>query len=570
MAPKAKAAAKEEAPKAEEPPAEEAPKTAPLVWVFGINDHLELPQKLPAGFAPSGDLRQDFADLGERLGVVLHPAFKPKVKPEPAVPTRSSLSLKNEGGPPPLVVNTAHPVAGIEGALFSIRSVLLDQASMSVLSMVLPTCPQLRVLTFSDCRLDGDMLKLLRQGLEGGSAVESLQIEWNPIELPLPAEDGEDAEAAPQASPKGDQDAAGGELGDGRLEERERRRYRLQSQRHLRSFGEWLESFAVESEDGDGSKVPVWQTLSEGCPFDLKLGKGEFVDVLDSALAVPGGPAAEIFEVLDGPDYAAGAGKIPLSTLRAALESLPAEEDEEANKADPVGLALAEFVSGDCCLESISLRACAITRRELAPLTEALALCPWQLRSLNLWENRICDRAAEALATALEKYRGLEYLGLGRNRITDIGCASICRPYNIVVLTEETKKAAEDGIKEQQAHLDAVAKAKAKAKAAPGPERKRQEKNFVDEMEERPPASEEEGPTWAVRKYSELKVLTLSDNPIRELKTLEAMQPLGPRGVELAMRGTPAAAQLLAKRPELAKEKKPFFPGGEGWLVRVL
>eukprot|EP00913_Durusdinium_trenchii_P025296 g23747.t1 len=127
---------------------------------------------------------------------------------------------------------------------------------------------------------------------------------------------------------------------------------------------------------------------------------------------------------------------------------------------DPLGLSLAGLLEPSCVLESVSFRACAISRFELGPISAMLSKCPWQLRALNLWENRICDHGAELLASALDAYRGLEFLGLGRNRITDSGLEALCQPFKPVQLDKVELAAARDRIAKQEAATKAAAKDK--------------------------------------------------------------------------------------------------------------
>ena len=200
------------------------------------------------------------------------------------------------------------------------------------------------------------------------------------------------------------------------------------------------------------------------------------------------------------------------------------------------------------------------------------------------WENRICDRGAELLAGALDLYRGLEYLGLGRNRITDVGLQALCRPFKALQLEETELAAARDQIAKQQAAAKSVADAKEKAQAQ-GTEfhgrQRRASVPLVDELEER---AAEPGPSFFLRKLSELRCLVLSENPIRSADVLEAIQPCGPRGADLLLRCTPAATELGTRRPELLKEKerKPLLNLGqnlghgkdaaaplEGWVLRL-
>merc|ERR1712039_193013 len=252
-----------------------------------------------------------------------------------------------------------------------------------------------------------------------------------------------------------------------------------------------------------------------------------------------------------------GQGRISLASMRAALESLP-EESPDDETADPIGSVLGGFMNGECVLEAVSIRACAVGRQELKPISEAIAKCPWQLRCLNLWDNRISDRGAEMLAGALDVYRGLEYLGLGRNRVSDTGLSALCKPFQIQTLDEVSLKDAQDRIKEQGARKEAAAKAKAKAQPKPVGQRFRREPLIViDELEERPAKEEGAESTWLLRRPSELKVLVLSDNPVKRADVVESLQPYGPRGAELVLRGTPAATALITKRPDLASKPRP-------------
>lgn len=549
------------------------------MWTYGCNEHLDLDLKeLPAEYKPVGLLKQDFPEVCKCVGVVPHPAFKPSPPPrrpskQPGIATqrRSSMAPRKNSLPSgedaeEQVRAIAAAAAALSSPVLAVRSVLLDRGTVQVLSVLLPHCTHLRQLNFSDCRLDLEMLGLLRRGLRGNSTVEALQIEWNPFELPLPAAD---AGGAGKPSPAGAVGAgaaagtSGGEEGAGAsMEARERCRYRLQSQRCLRSFGLWITDLC------GGSMDKAWQALA-GTSVDKLLSLSEFHDLLEDCLGAVGAHVGEVFDVLDGPDYGGGMGRVSVGELRSALEELP-EEPPGSEEADPIGAAIKDFADGDCTLECLSLRACAFGWPEVVPLTQALAKCPWQLRSLNFWDNRICDRGARAIAAALEQYRGLEYLGCGRNRVTDAGLAALCKPFQALNLDEAGKKAALDRIKDQEGKIQAKAKAKAAPKSAAGGRALREPTLFVDELEERPPVVDGGEPSYSLRRPSELKLLNLSENPIQKLGTLEMLQPLGPKGAELVLKATPAAAALLAKRPDLAgKDRKPFCPGGEGWVVRA-
>jgi hypothetical protein len=267
--------------------------------------------------------------------------------------------------------------------------------------------------------------------------------------------------------------------------------------------------------------------------------------------------------------------------------------EADCGDADDAGRALSDFLDDENVLECFSLRACALKRSQIAPMAVMLAKSqPWQLRQLNLWENAICDDAAADLAVALQEYRGLEYLGLGRNRITDVGAIAVCRPLASEILNETEVEPVRAHIKDQQERYDAAAKAKAKAKPKAGSKtrQRREAPLFVDELEERPAADDsgESAQTrWVLRKHSELKILSLMENPIRNVTTLQKLQPFGPRRAEgpraeLTLLGTPAAETLLLKYPDLSsKERRSFcfpssghadVPGGtsDGWLLRLL
>jgi len=196
-------------------------------------------------------------------------------------------------------------------------------------------------------------------------------------------------------------------------------------------------------------------------------------------------------------------------------------------------------------------------------------------------------------------YRGLEYLGLGKNRLTQAGMSSVVKPFQIEVFGEARYQEIMDEKAQQEGggKADPKGKAKAKPKAKPEARRdsqgtarrasmaksgrcKREATKTEEEIEEVPG----DPPTYILRRPCELRTLTLSENPISGAEVVEALQPHGPRGAELVLRGTPAAAQLIAKRPELAvKVLRPpaglagplpgsnlgSAPSGDGWVLRV-
>mmetsp|Transcript_23441 Transcript_23441/g.43174 ORF Transcript_23441/g.43174 Transcript_23441/m.43174 type:complete len:591 (-) Transcript_23441:139-1911(-) len=550
------------------PPQERGP-----LWVYGVNAHLSN-LELPPGFAPTGNIRPDYVSLCRAVGAVPHPAFKPK----PVVPLKRKESTHRKPSKAHFV--DSEPEAPKEETSFCARSFLLDNPSMRLFSLLLPSSACLKVLVFSECSLDMEMLGWLRAGLAGSPSIEALQVEWNPFELPLPSL--EEVEATSQKSAEADSEDAlsplqmswrGGPPGGGGetdlLELRERRRYLLQSQRSLSSFKSWLATCC------DGNLGDAWKSLDVDGDIGTLLTKLDFHDRIEARLGLSGQHVLEVFDILDGPDYAAGEGKLSLLALKEAMEFLPGLVLPEGQQ-DPIGGTLATFLEGDAHLESVSFRACSVAWPELQPMCNVLASKPWQLRCLNLWDNRICDYGAELLARALEEYRGLEYLGLGRNRITDSGLEVLCSPFNHVVVTETGLKAAQERVKQQQDHLTQLTKAKAKAK--PDPSKKpaaaatsrhtREPVYFVSTLEEVKSELEGASPSWILKRGCELKSLNVAENPIRTTEVVEAVHTRGPTGAELVLRGTPAAERLLKAGGKVMEQRRPTAVAG-GWLLRL-
>lgn len=552
------------------------------VWLYGINDHLDAPSTLPSSFQPSGLLCADFRALSADVKMAVHPAFKIKKKMVNDRHSKRSAAVER-------VHSVAHEPKWVqipEGPVLTIRSFLMDRSALQLLSLLLPVTSNVKVLCFSECRLDIEMLKLLRQGLTGACLVESLQIEWNPLDLPLgplpeepdltqetasaPVQDWDTGASTVAPSEAGSKDGmSGAAIWLQSLEAQERKRYTQQSQRLLRSFREWLEQLNTSLE-------ATWSILEEAqVSFSASFSQGQFHELMTTTLGVSGRQVVQVFDVLDGPDFGAGMCSITLDQLREALEGLPDLGTDTDLSGDPIGVAFASFLDGESVLESFSVRACELTRMELVPLANALAACPWQLRVLNLWENRICDRGAEILAGALNVYRGLEYLGLGCNRITEQGMQRLCAAFQITILDEAGAKDAREKIKQQQAAIDAQAKAAAKAKAQVVSEGSRRQPSMpLDQLEEKTTETET---TYILRRPCELRSLVLSDNPIASVEIVEACEPLGPQGADLILRGTPVAEKLTTKRPDLLPQPKKTLgvqpvqaPVIEGWVVRIV
>jgi hypothetical protein len=347
----------------------------------------------------------------------------------------------------------------------------------------------------------------------------------------------------------------------------------MQSQRTLQGFKERLADLF------EGSLSAAFEVLEAAGDSEMPLSYCDFQGVMEARLDISGPQVVSVFEVLDGPDYAGSEGCISVASLRQALESLPDEVAREGVE-DPVGGALASFLQPDCVLESVSLRACGIGRIEIASMAQTLKQCPWNLRILNLWDNYLCDRCAEMLGNAAEEYRGLEYIGLSRNRITDTGLAAVCKAFNWQVLDGVALKAAQDHVKMQQTQAEAAEKAKAKAKpkAAPGPadtKEKRESPAYIDDLKECP--AEEDGgeSVWVYRRHTELKTLNLSENPIKDSKALEVLQMMGPEA-ELVLKGCPVSGLMLNKKPDIASKgrRASGVPGigvmDGGWILRMV
>lgn len=173
------------------------------------------------------------------------------------------------------------------------------------------------------------------------------------------------------------------------------------------------------------------------------------------------------------------------------------------------------------------------------------------LKSLNLWDNRICDRGVQTIGEALEGQYSLQYLGLGRNQVTHEGLKKLCAGLGATrVDNEEEKKNLE-----KSTILNAGDRAKKeKAMAPPKKDAKGRERHqaplHFDELEER---TDQDGQMyWLWFKNVEFQTLSLEQNPISDLKVIQELQPYG-MGT-LVLRGTPAAKAFLAEQERINKE----------------
>ena len=301
---------------------EAEPKIWPPIWVYGINDHLDVPGELPSGFEPTGMLGVDLRKLCSTVNAAVHPAFRMKRAREGS-PSKSQLPSSHQDRRRPSMLVKAPDMSALLGGLggmsmgfheepkppkegpnLMVKSFLFDRTTISLIGLLLPTVQNIKVLSFSDCNLDCEMLRLLAQGLaEGNCSVESLQIEWNNLDLPLPTLAEEDL---PLEGEEGEETSAF-DRASSLLEARERKRYTLQSERLLTNFKEWLLSRF-------GSLEKAWENLPKE---HLPLEAPDFHSLLFERLGVSGSQVFEVFEVLDGPDYGAdGGGLVTLQVLK--------------------------------------------------------------------------------------------------------------------------------------------------------------------------------------------------------------------------------------------------------------
>lgn len=480
------------------------------IWIYGINDHVDnvSPEQLRAVSA-KGNFRTDFDALCESLKITPHTAL--------------GVQRNTEGG-------------GSSGRVLSVSSILLDRVSMQLVKHLIPTSLHLDTVRFTSCKLDIDMLALLRAGISDTCTVQTLQIEWNPLEEMLATKDLKSLS----------------DLSHEALDELERDRDKKDAQRRLRIFRELL--LSVFSTEGDDEAIDsALAKLRGGGDAELEL--SAWNDLLEEKLSMQNTEASELFDVLDGLYFGIGDGKVSLDRLKQQLSQaeLPdLTEEEEAQ--DSIGNAFAAFVNDTSVLENVSLRYCDIGRIEGRQIGEALKKNQ-HLKSLNLWGNRICDRGVATIAEALEGHYALQYLGLGHNRVTHVGLGLLVKNIGACMVTNEQEaKDLQKSIQQQQA-------AQAKAQKAPPPPKKdasgRERHQFplrCDDIEERTGA---DGTIhWIWFRNLEFKTLNLERNPIsgcaEGLKLLEDIKPWGVG--HIILRETPAAKAMLAAEDRQKKE----------------
>lgn len=511
----------------EAPVEEELGSVTGCTWVYGINDHLDEPEDL-GSFVPEGVFRKDFVRFNEVRGAVHHATIG---------------SQRNK------------KVDASQESTICIRSTLVDRFSIKVMQLLLPTSLHLETLIFSNCRLDLDMVGLLRKGLGvEGCTVHNLQLEWNPLEVPLEmavepnAQAGEDG-AGGDAAAEGDIEG-GSKPGfeDLDLDQLELKRDLKQGRRTLSMVQDFIwQKFGYNRYNG--CMDAAWEAIESSGQGAEKLHPGPFAEVADEVLGLHASEAAEAFEVLDGIHFGMAEGRVSLNALKSALQDLPEPDGFDAAK-DPLGDAFAAFVDAGSMLECLSLRSCGISRRELVPITGMLMAEGRHITILNLYGNRICDLGVEHVVTALQEYRGLEYLGLGQNRITDVGLGLLVKGLGPEIVSAD-----------DEADIRAQVEAKAAEVAAKQVNPPRVDANgrelherpaLCDELEEKEdPAT---GQIILIRKKpSELKTLNVSENPICDAEAIQVLQFQGD-GVELVLRQTPAARSMVEMKKRQDKE----------------
>lgn len=504
-----------------------------FTWVYGINDHLDEPEDLGT-FRPEGVFRKDFASFCEAFGAVQHCSLGPQRRNKKNDPSKE--------------------------ATLCVRSTLVDRCSMKILQLLLPTSLHLETLIFSGCRLDIDMVGLLRKGLgTEGCTVHTLQLEWNPLEVPLelagedtnpPSERGGEGEGETARSlgsgSKGSRRGSKPLIGDDvDLDQLELRRDRKQARRMLLMVQDLIwQKF--------GSMDEAWEAITNSGRELEKLRPGPFAEACDEVLGLHANDAAEAFEVLDGIHFGGMAeGWVTLNSLKSALQDFPEPTGIDAEQ-DPLGDAFAAFADAGCMLECLSLRCCGISRRELVPIAGMLSAEGRHITILNLYGNRICDRGVEYLVNAMQEYRGLEYLGLGQNRITDVGLASLVKGLGPEVVNPDDEADIRAQVEAKAAEVNARQVLPPRVDAN-GYEL-HQRPTLCDELEEQEDPST--GETIIIRKKpSELKTLNLSENPINDAEAIQSIVPHGD-GMELVLRQTPAARMLRDPQKRQEKEQR--------------
>jgi len=365
--------------------------------------------------------------------------------------------------------------------------------------------------------------------------VAVLQLDWNPVEVPI---DAVALKTAYEANQKQDIDM---------LEEK---REQQQAERTLRAFGEILTSRFGDVPAGMKALQravikdrPHHEATAGMEPFPLAAWADAFHIVLNKGTA----EADRIFSIIDGPLYGTGDGFVSFDSLATVLEGLqPLSQEEEA--ADPIGKAFGAFVDGTSPLDVVSFRNCSLGRLECMAIGRALGTS-LHLRAINLWGNSICDLGAAALAQSFEVYYGLQFLGLGRNLVTHVGLEKLCEPLGFSRLTDKAQA--------DQITKEGKEKMKEREKKMKNPPVPRKDMNGNDRylpefyIPTCEPQSDAAGDFWLWGRNMTLKTLNMEHNPIADAASVMNLQPMGVG--DLLLRGVPCAEELSQLYAEAIK-----------------
>eukprot|EP00445_Apocalathium_hangoei_P000966 CAMPEP_0203841312 /NCGR_PEP_ID=MMETSP0359-20131031/1310_1 /ASSEMBLY_ACC=CAM_ASM_000338 /TAXON_ID=268821 /ORGANISM="Scrippsiella Hangoei, Strain SHTV-5" /LENGTH=548 /DNA_ID=CAMNT_0050755699 /DNA_START=96 /DNA_END=1742 /DNA_ORIENTATION=- len=491
-------------------------------WSYGVNSHIkdELPDEAKA-FKGSGSFRADFAALAKQCRVVAHTAFLPM---RPAAAAADAVEAEAE--------------SPAEDAQLSAQSIMLDRPTVQVLRHAMSATTSLKVLRLSSCRLDAEMLRLLRLGLSETCTVARLQLDWNPLQVPHE----NPSEARRIAA-------------EGSTEERAAVAKR-QHERRLREIAERTEARAsaaavAPSTSGEAvvnvelgaALLAAAEAEDPGAPgkvLDKQRDRSVWSELCNRMLRMPLEEAEELFEILNSTGFGKADGRVPLRRFEkaaAAAREAAAGVDEST---DQVAAAFTCVIDATSPLEVVSFRCCNIARIEAQAFGRALAAPSPHLKALNLWGNYICDRGAEALGKAFEANFGLQFLGLGKNLVTHIGLQHLCRALGVRRLTE---KAEADPIMKQLKDLtkDRDKKMKGFVPKVDGSGRERYNPGiYIPTCEEFKDAAGK--PYWLHVRNVALKTMVLDHNPIMDAQAVWSLQPYGCG--ELVLRDTPCVEAL--------------------------
>jgi len=507
-----------------------------LLWAFGVNDeHIEeLPSDKLKEYKPIGTFRVDYAALSAKCGVVCHPGFVPTTKA--GFVGAAAKAGRDASKDRAASKSAAADPDGRDCSVLAVQSMLMGRAAMLVFRQVIPTSLHLEILRFNSCCLDIEGVALLRAGLTESCSVAVLQLDWNPLEVPL---DAAAFRAAFDASQMEQIDAL------------EKKREQQQAERTLRAFGEVLTA-------SFGDVPAAMQTLREVAVKDRMhhaptagLEPFPLTTWTDAFYTAGLSHAEQIFNLVDGPLYGSGDCLVSFDSLGDILQSLPALSPEE-EAADPVGKAFGAFVDASSPLDVVSFRHCSLGRLECVAIGAALGQST-HLRGLNLWGNNICDLGCAVLAESFEVYYGLQFLGLGRNMVTHVGLETLCAPLGYTRIDD---KAQVDQVKKSIGDRTKDKEKWAKSKPAPKKDACGQDRYLPDfTIPTCESQTDENGEYWLWGRNTTLKTLNLEHNPIKDAAALMKIQPNGLG--EIHLRGVPCAEELSRlARPELVEASR--------------